>query len=59
MRHITRFEATQYSIEELQGLLRDLFNTLAHLSQDNLDYRTTLKAIETVQTELRARSPSP
>ena len=59
MRYITHFEATQYSIEELHGLLRDLFNKLAKLSVDDPDYQVTKASMENVETEIRSRSHLP
>ena len=59
MTFITRFDTATYTITELRGLLRDLFNQLARLSVDDPDYQITKASMENVEAELRSRSPSP
>ena len=56
---ITRFDTATYTITELRGQLRDLFNQLARLSVDDPDYQITKASMENVEAELRSRSPSP
>jgi hypothetical protein len=56
---ITRFDTATYTITELRGLFRGLFNQLARLSLDDPDYQITKASMEIVEAELRSRSPSP
>lgn len=56
---ITRFDAAKYTLTELRGLLRDLFNQLARLSQDDPDYQITKASMENVEAEIRSRSLTP
>ena len=58
MTFITRFDTATYTITELRGLLRDLFNQLARLSPVDPDYQITKASMENVETELHLRIPT-
>ncbi|TPW26419.1 hypothetical protein FJU08_22315 [Martelella alba] len=56
---VTRSELTGLRIDELRGLLHQIFNTLANTAPASLQHREALASLENIQAELRSRDPSP
>lgn len=57
MKLITRSEASKISLEELQGLFRQAFNAVAAAPRGSDERRIALSSLETIERELKARSP--
>jgi len=58
MKLITRYDAQKLSLEELQGLFREAFNTVAAAPRGSQDRRNALASLNNIETELAARMPT-
>ncbi|MBB4123984.1 hypothetical protein [Martelella radicis] len=56
---VTRSELAGLRIDELRGLLHQIFNTLAKTAPASLQHREALASLKNIQAELRSRDPSP
>ncbi|MET0076220.1 MAG: hypothetical protein ABW130_18365 [Candidatus Thiodiazotropha lotti] len=55
MKLVTRFELAAKNENELHGLLREAFNTLAGSDFDSQQRRNALASIENIRNELASR----
>lgn len=59
MKLVTRFELATKNDNELRGLLREAFNTLAGSEPYSQQRRNALASIENIQNELASRALRP
>jgi len=56
MRLVTRFELAGKREDELYGVLRATFNTLANSNPNSHERRNALASIENIQNEINSRA---
>ena len=59
MKLISRHDAAQLSLEELNGLFRRAFNARANAERGTQERREALASLEVIEAELAARTRGP